>query len=300
MTRHSLMSSTRMFFAPPDAPGGAAPSPSPAPAPSPSPDPAPSPAPAPAPAPAPSPSPDPAPSPAPAPDAAAEGGDKKADEPAVKAHTETASLLSEIGKEPAKAPDGTDPAKAADGEVKDPAAQAPAPVEYKFTVPEGVVSDEKTLTEFGQFLGEHKIAPEIGQALVDRHVAEMQKFATNALQQQHDAFGTMRADWRKQLMEDEHLGGSGFETTKTNVAQMRDLFVHKDDMKAFNEMLDTTGVGDHPQFWKLLNNVARRFKEPTSLPGDLGRPPRDAGKNPQGGKRGSMYDHPSSAKMSGG
>jgi len=77
------------------------------------------------------------------------------------------------------------------------------------------------------------------------------------------------------------------------VAKMRDEFVPADRMKAFNDFLRVTGAGDHPEFIRLMNNVARRLDEPAA-PSVAYQPPANIGQRPSGAKRSALYDHPTS------
>lgn len=299
MNRNALLNST-VYFAPPDAPGGGAPAPEPAAAVAMAPA-------APAAEVVPAAAAVPAAEPAAvvaepvaatvAEPAVATEPEKKPDAAAVKPHSETKSALSSDAAAEPKKEDGkvADPAA-----VVDPAAAVVAePVVYEFKLPEGVKVDDKAIGDFKTVLAENKIPPELGQKFVDMHLGAMQKFANSALQQQNDAFGKMRADWIAEVKADEQMGGSGYETTKKNAVEMIERFVPKENRAAFDQMMDTTGVGDHPEFWRFLSSLSKRFKEPTPLPSDIGKPPKDIGGKPKGGRKG-LYDHPTSARMAGG
>lgn len=226
-----------------------------------------------------------------APDAPAVG-DKLSDEP--KPHTDEASLLETITeKKPdeAKKPDDAKP-QDEDG--------TPKPVfEFKpYTVPEGVKLDEGRFKELNDVLVNDKLDPQArGQELINLHTNEMRAYDKRLRTEQHEAFANTRADWRKQAMGDEEIGGAGWETSKQAIAAAREYFVPKSREKAFNEMLRTTGVGDHPEFLRMLTVAGRILSEPRAPLGDF-KPPPDIGRSPtRAGKRGVIYDHPSSANM---
>lgn len=323
MNRNALMNTTAMF-APPDPAGGASPSPSPAPAEGASPSPAPAPAPAPAPeagatpatAPAPSPapaegaSPSPAPAPAPAPTpapaegAAAEGGEKKDGEgkdgeKKTGAHTDEATLLKKAKGGEEKKPGegeaggGGDAAKAGDAA----GGEAGAAPTYEFKMPEGIQVDDKRLGDFTTLLGEHKISPEVGQALLDRHFEAMQEFATQAYQEQHAAFARVRGAWREEVLADPQIGGSGHETAMKSIATVLESFVPAEEQKAMDEFLENTGAGDNPYFLRMMHRIARWRNEPSAPPAP--QRPNPKANTPPGGKRTALYDHPSSARMGG-
>lgn len=173
---------------------------------------------------------------------------------------------------------------------------------YKF--PEGVKADDTVVNAFNNMLIEDGTPQDRGQKLVDLHVSELKKYDASLRDEQQRVFDETRQKWRTELMADPEMGGSGFNTTKLNVAQMRDMFVslhppgseeHIQEMAEFNRMLRYTGVGDHPAFWRLMHNVSRRFKEPAS-PNLEFKPPPDIGRKPRvGGTRlRDTYTHPTS------
>lgn len=160
------------------------------------------------------------------------------------------------------------------------------PVVYpEWVAPEGVALDKAAIEQFNALLGEHRLPPELGQQLLDRHTAAMQQFAEHTLAEQHRAFGEMRAEWRNQTMSDPVIGGSRHQTAMGAVARFRDRFVsdhqpntpeYNADVKAFNDMLIVTGVGDHPVLNRVLHRAAQFVDEPRL-------PPVNNGPAPNGG-----------------
>lgn len=259
-----------------------------------------------------------APSPEPAP-----GGE--AAPAALKPHTDEPSLLTqalqeidakakpkdpEKPAEPAKAdakPDDKKPAEAAkpEGEIA-PEPVKLDPVDYKYTLPETLKMDDAMRAETHTAFDAFRADPTNPQPLIDLHNKAMQAFvdehAKGALQAQHDAFREMRKERGKEIMADEVLGGSGFETTKATVARMRDKLVRPQFLELrtwgdgtprpskFQEFLETTGAGDFDVFWDILHNAARYADEPQARdqPTDI-KPPKDIARAP-GSKR--LYRQP--------
>ena len=224
-------------------------------------------------------------------------------EPEAKPHTETESLLEEV----AKKPDEAKPGEVKPGEVKQPEPVV-EPVKYDLKIPEGFQVKTDELKQFTDFLGEKAIPPEVAQDLMDRHTTAFKQYAEHLAQEQHRVFGETRVGWREQIKSDPEMGGAGFDTTRINVAKMRDTFAssaqpgtdrYNAEIKEFNDFCRVTGSGDHPALFRLLNNVARKFSEP-SAPSMQFQPPKDIGKNPRGGRgKGSLYDHPTSHRTRG-
>lgn len=205
------------------------------------------------------------------------------EKPAAFAHTDTATLLEEIGKE------GTEAAPTAPAPVE-------VPTSYDLKLPDGLTVDEGRMAAYTELLGQHHVAAEVAQPLLDMHVGAMTQYADYLREEQHRVFAETRRNWRDQVKGDEELGGSGFETSLKAVARMRDLLVPEPRRAAFDDMLRVTGVGDHPEFLRLFQAAARIFDEP---PAPTSAPRPSPGAMPTPGRRGVMYDHPSSRKVAG-
>lgn len=183
------------------------------------------------------------------------------------------------------------PAAEGDKPADPAAAAAPAaqePVAYEYALPETIKLDDTAKTELHTALDAFRADPAKGaQGLIDLHNKSMQEYAEHVGREQHRIFGETRKGWQTQVMADEELGGAGFQTTMGAVARARDLLVPEARRDSFNEMLMVTGVGDHPEFLRLLHSAARIYDEaPMPPPGP--RPPADIGK-PQGRGLRSMY-----------
>jgi hypothetical protein len=210
-------------------------------------------------------------------------------------HTDTPTLLEAAGK-PAETPQTAEAASAA------PATPTPAPRTYEaFTFPEGITADDKQLATYQDIAGRHNLDQETAQSLLNMHTGSLKQYAENLLSEQHRVFGETRKAWRDSVMGDEELGGAGHQTAMAAVARMRDLLVPAERMAAFNDMLRMTGVGDHPEFNRLLHAAARFFDEPAA-PTIVAQPSPDRGGNAgrgAGSRRGVLYDHPSSNRARG-
>lgn len=193
----------------------------------------------------------------------------------------------------------------ADKPKEEAAPEAPAPVEYKFELPENVnLTDERKTDLFG-VLDTFRTDPANVQPLVDFHVAEVNRQIEHITQQQHDVFNDTRRAWRDQIKADPEMGGSGMDTTTGEVARMRDLLVsnhpvgspeYDREAKEANEFFRITGAGDHPVLWRMLKNAARYLDEAKPLAIDVS--PAPTGRQP-GSKRGLLYNHPNSPNNKG-
>ncbi|MEO6783454.1 MAG: hypothetical protein ABI196_21605 [Bradyrhizobium sp.] len=166
-------------------------------------------------------------------------------------------------------------------------------------MPEGIQAQPEQLAEFREVASGHGLDQATAQKLIDMHAAHLRNYAENTLAEQHRVFAETRAGWRENIMKDEQLGGASHPTTMAAVARMRDLLVDTAHKQEFDDMLRSTGVGDHPGFLRLLHNSARLFDEPTKPA--QGAPPASNGR-PVGraGFRSIVYDHPRSQPGSAG
>ncbi len=198
------------------------------------------------------------------------------------------SLLGEILKEK-DAAGKTEPEKVPDpSQIKEAPAPALEPVAYEYSVPETLKMDDVQKTEFTKALDAFRADPTKGaQAILDMGTKAMENYAQGLAQEQMRVWNDTRKGWREQVLQDPMIGGSGHPAAMSAIARMRDYFVSDKDRQAFNEMLEVTGVGDHPQMLKFIYNVSRFFDEPAP-PAPNPAPPPDNGRSPVRGMR-SLY-----------
>lgn len=206
----------------------------------------------------------------------------KVEEPKGEPHpAEVPSLLEGVGKKPDELkPEGEKAAvevKPA-AEVKPgeaPPLAAPEKIEWKFELPETLKVDEPSMTRFTGAL-DNLMKPEsraeAAQSLLNQHNEAMTAYDKQLRQEQISAFNNTRADWRKQVMADTQIGGSGHQTAMGAIARMRDMSFsdakpgtpqYEADAKEYNDFLRITGAGDHPAYLKQLHRFARFFDEPS-------------------------------------
>ena len=173
---------------------------------------------------------------------------------------------------------------------------APEPVAYEYALPETLKMDEAVKASFHEALDGFRADPAKGaQKLIDLHNQAMvdydKSLRTQIRDEQIKAFNETRKGWRTQVMADEQIGGSGYQTSMGAIARMRDMLVPESDRASFEEFLKYTGAGDHPAFLRLLHNAARYFDEPGIAPPNP-QPTKDAGRPPN--RRATLYDNPRS------
>jgi len=229
--------------------------------------------------------------------------EKKAKAPKAEPKPAEAPKPADAKAEPPKPGEEPKPADAAAAEPPKPAEPA-APVEYKYTLPETLKMDDALRSDVHKAFDDFRANPAEGaQRLLDLHTQAMERFAEQTLAEQHRAFNQTREQWRKQVAADQEIGGAGHQTAMGAIARMRDL-VGGDMLKPrttadgkpmiseMDEMVQATGVGDHPVFLKMLHRFARYFDEGQEVVAD-GKPTKNNGARPRSG----LYTDASRAKM---
>src|SRR5882724_10596350 len=226
------------------------------------------------------------PAPAPAPESAAPTPAAKTPEPAPVAEAAKAPVPppSEVAAEtkpaaetpPVPQPEsllGKKPEEARPPEPAKPKAPEPAPepappdsaIEYTpFTLPDGVEPDAKIMSQFTDVLKGAKVPQEAGQKLMDLYVGEMSKIA----QAQQDAWQKTLDTWKDDVISDPELGGNRHQTVLKRCLGV--LIEFGDD--SFRDMLNVTGVGNHPAMFRFLNKVAGFMSEPRAKSAEGAKP----------------------------
>lgn len=200
---------------------------------------------------------------------------EKAEAEGEKAPEAAADAEKPVEPEPKKADESDKGAESAEGEKGAEAEQPEQPaleaIDYTYELPETLQMNDEQRTEFHGALDTFRANPADPTPLIEQGVKMMNAFAEQTRQQQIDVWQNTLETWRTQAMADEQIGGPAWKTSEGRIARMRDMFVSRhprdsaefaSDFKAFNEMLDYTGVGNHPAMLRFLDNVARVVDEP--------------------------------------
>ncbi len=142
-----------------------------------------------------------------------------------------------------------------------------------FTLPENVTVDNDKLAEFTKTLGDfelkskapHEEMQALGQSLIDRHLAEMQRYTESLT----SAWNKQKNDWKESFLKDPEFANR----TNTVVnAAIDTIGIYAGDAKQqqeFRELMETTGVGNHPAMIRLLSNIKLAKPEPKQLAAPL-------------------------------
>lgn len=215
-----------------------------------------------------------APTPEPTPEVKAE------EKPAEK--TEAKTILG-AEKQPEKAaetkPEGEKKPEEKKDEVSQSADPAPLPAYEPFKLPEGITADTDRLGVFTKDLGEfenrvkanpaeiHTEMQNFAQGLVDQHITEVQNTVKRLNEAYINNWEKQKSDWKDAFIADPEIGGKQQETTvKSALEFIRTHGGTEVHQKEFRELMETTGVGNHPAMIRILANAMKANAEPKPLP----------------------------------
>lgn len=154
-------------------------------------------------------------------------------------------------------------------EAEKPVEASTLPAYEPFTLPENIQFDDNKMGEFTKVLGEfealtkapHDEVQKLGQSLVDRHLGEMQRYTESLTQ----AWEKQKTDWKDSFLKSPEFADR---TDAVVNAAIDAINVYGGDAKQqseFRELMETTGVGNHPAMIRLLANVVQAKAEPKPL-----------------------------------
>jgi len=128
--------------------------------------------------------------------------------------------------------------------------EAGAPEEYsEFEVPEEYGINDETLTDYQSWAKENNLTQDQAQAGVNM-VTKMQEAQVSQWVEQQKA-------WVDDAKKDAEIGGEKFDQNVSVAVKARDSF----GTSEFSEMLDTSGLGNHPEMIRFLNRVGKAISE---------------------------------------
>lgn len=155
---------------------------------------------------------------------------------------------------------------------------APLPTYEAFTIPEGLTLDEGKLGDFTKTLAEfesltkadHTAMQGLGQQLVDRHIAEVQDAISRLNEHYINTWEKQKTDWYEQFKADPEIGGNR-ESTTVNAALsfIRTHGGSEAQQSEFRNLMETTGIGNHPAIIRLLAQANMAMSEGKPLPASL-------------------------------
>jgi len=152
---------------------------------------------------------------------------------------------------------------------------APLPTYESFILPEGSTLDAERLGEFTKQLAEfelntkadHAEVQKFGQGLVDMYLSEVQTSIERLNKHYSDAWEKQKNDWKESFIKDPDIGGNRQETTVNAALEfIRTHGGNEAQRKEFTQLMDTTGIGNHPAMIRLFANAMQTYSEGKPLP----------------------------------
>jgi hypothetical protein len=147
---------------------------------------------------------------------------------------------------------------------------APLPVYDAFKLPEGVTLEADRVAEFTKVLSDletsgkvpHDLVQKFGQTMVDTHIAEVKK-ATDALTAKYlEVWDNQKTEWKDSFLKDPEIGGNRFQTTVDSALSfIRTHGGTSEQQTEFRNLMNSSGLGNHPAVIRLLANAGRAMAE---------------------------------------
>ena len=151
---------------------------------------------------------------------------------------------------------------------------APPPKYDSWTLPEGVTLDEAKIGEFTSILSlletegkaDHTVLQREGQKLVDFHLNEVKRVqedtVTGLTKIYQDAWDKQKNDWKEAFLNDPEIGGNRFQTTIDSASTfIRTHGGTPEQQKEFRQLMDTSGLGNHPAMIRMLAAAGKAMSE---------------------------------------
>lgn len=142
----------------------------------------------------------------------------------------------------------------AEAEAKDKAKSEGAPEKYEdFTLPEGWQMVPERLENFVKEAKDLNLSQTSAQKILDMHVEAMKLES----QRQNELWENTRDQWRTSSKSDKEFGGVNLEKNLGLVTKALERFGTPELL----ELADSYGMGDHPEFLRLLYRVGKAMGE---------------------------------------
>lgn len=160
-----------------------------------------------------------------------------------------------------------------------PSDEAPLPTYEPFTMPEGATVDEAKLGDFTKSLGTleqlitanpaeaHANMQKFGQDLIERHVQQVQNVAQRIEEAYTATWDKQKSDWKQAFVSDPEIGGNRQATTVN--AALDFIRTHggtAEQQTEFRNLMESTGIGNHPAMIRLLAKANMAMSEGKPLP----------------------------------
>jgi len=157
--------------------------------------------------------------------------------------------------------------KTPDGKSDEP---APPPVYDPFNLPEGVTLDKERSDKFTNILAElettgkvnHTLVQQFGQKAVDFHLEEVKRVTEEIQDMYKKTWERQKTEWKDSFLKDLEMGGNRFQTTiDSALTFIRTHGGTSEQQTEFRNLMEESGLGNHPAMIRLLANAGRAMAE---------------------------------------
>lgn len=147
---------------------------------------------------------------------------------------------------------------------------APTPVYDAFTVPEGITLDTDRVSKFTEILAEletggkveHALVQQFGQKAVDFHISEIKEATDKLTSLYKQTWERQKTEWKDTFLKDPEIGGNRFQTTVDSALNfIRTHGGTPEQQTEFRNLMETSGLGNHPAMIRLLASAGRSMAE---------------------------------------
>ena len=182
------------------------------------------------------------------------------------------SLLEEGAKpatEPAK-PDAAKPEAKEAAPVEAVAVPEP-PLKYEFQMPDGFDPkgiEPERMSAYTEILGGARVPPEVGQKLLDMHIAGVKETTARLAQSQWDVFNRQQDAWRDEVKGDPEIGGSRLQTALRTCAAVIEQYGGSAEQQAkIKNVMASSGAGNNVEVIRMIHRIGLSLaKEAAPVP----------------------------------
>lgn len=131
------------------------------------------------------------------------------------------------------------------------------PEDYAFEMPKEMAYDKGILDKFTNQAKDLKLSKDQAQKFLD--------IGIDNIKQQQIQHMKVREGWVNEIKTDKDFGGDKFNETVTRAQRV--LSDPEIGSQVFNQLLESTGLGDHPEVIKMLARIDKKYGEDKSVHG---------------------------------
>lgn len=152
----------------------------------------------------------------------------------------------------------------------------PVPTYEAFKLPDGVTFDDAKLGDFSKSLAEfeintkapHEEVQKLGQQLIDRHVSELKNTMDRYTKSLSEAWSKQKNDWKDSFLKDPEFANRTDTVVNSAIDAIGVFGGDSRQQEEFRNLMESSGVGNHPAMIRLLSNVmlAKSEGKPLAAP----------------------------------